>query len=304
MKLRVSVPASAGNSGPAFDSLGLAYGLHNEVVVETDRPAELVVEGEGAELLKKGEPNLVQQAMARFTESTGKGVPPHRLTLINRIPFGRGLGSSAAAIVGGLMAADALCGTKLGPEGILRLALPMEGHPDNVAPAIYGGFVLTVLDAGDVNGPFTVVPMKAPGDWKAVLYVPDLIIPTQQARAILPKEVPRADAIYNHSRVGLLVAALSQGRGELLRVAMQDRLHQPYRARIFPQMPALIEAGIAGGAWGACLSGAGSAILAIAPEGKASSAADAMRARARALQCPGKTLVLDIPSQGARVENS
>lgn len=302
MKLRVLVPASAGNTGPAFDSLGLAYGLHNEVVVETDRPAEVVVEGEGAELLKKGEPNLVQHAMARFTESTGKAVPPHRLTLVNRIPFGRGLGSSAAAIVGGLMAADVLCGTKLGPEGILRLALPMEGHPDNVAPAIYGGFVLTVLDAGDVNGPFTVVPMKAPADWKAVLYVPDLIIPTKQARAILPKDVPRADAIYNHSRVGLLVAALLRGSGELLRVAMQDRLHQPYRAKIFPEMPALIEAGISGGAWGACLSGAGSAILAIAQAARAASVSDALRAKAQALTCPGRTLILDIPSQGARVE--
>lgn len=302
MKVRVLVPASAGNTGSAFDSLGLAYGLHNEVVAETDRPAEVVVEGEGAELLRKGEPNLVQAAYARFTESTGKAVPPHRLTLVNKIPFGRGLGSSAAAIVGGLMAADALCGTKLGPEGILKLALPMEGHPDNVAPAIYGGFVLTVLDAGDVNGPFTVVPMKAPADWKAVLYVPDLIIPTKQARAILPKEVPRADAIYNHSRVGLLVAALAQGKGELLRVATQDRLHQPYRAKIFPQMPALIEAGIAGGAWGACLSGAGSAILAIAPSAKAAAAADAMRAKAQASQCPGRTLILDIPAQGARVE--
>lgn len=301
MKIRVIVPASAGNTGSAFDSLGLAYGLHNEVVADTEGPAEVVVEGEGADLLKKGEPNLVHHAYARFTEATGKAVPPHRLTLINKIPFGRGLGSSAAAIVGGLMAADALCGTKLGREGILKLALPMEGHPDNVAPAIYGGFVLTVLDAGDVNGPFTVLPLKAPADWKAVLYVPDLIIPTKQARAILPKEVPRADAIYNHSRVGLLVAALSQGRGELLRVATQDRLHQPYRAKIFPQMPALIEAGIAGGAWGACLSGAGSAVLAIAPSAKATSAADAMRAKAQALQCPGRTLVLDIPAEGARI---
>src|SRR5688572_17225334 len=302
MKVRVIVPASAGNTGSAFDSLGLAYGLHNEVIVETDRPADVVVEGEGADLLKKGEPNLVQHAYARFTEATGKALPPHRLTLINKIPFGRGLGSSAAAIVGGLMAADVLCGTKLGPEGILKLALPMEGHPDNVAPAIYGGFVLTVLDAGDVNGPFTVVPLKAPADWKAVLYVPDLIIPTKQARAILPKEVPRADAVYNHGRVGLLVAALSQGRGDLLRVAMQDRLHQPYRAKIFPQMPALIEAGIAGGAWGACLSGAGSAILAIAPTAKAGAAGDAMRAKAGELRCPGRTLILDIPAGGARVE--
>ena len=304
MKIRVRVPASAGTTGSAFDSLGLAYGLSNEVVVEPGAAPGLVVEGEGADLLRKGETNLVQTAFERFAEVTGKRVPPHRLTLINRIPFGRGLGSSAAAIVGGLMAADAVCGTRLGPEGLLKIALPMEGHPDNVAPAIYGGFVLTVLNDADVNGPFTVVPMKAPSDWRAVLYVPDLIIPTKQARAILPAAVPRADAIHNHSRVGLLVAALSQNRPDFLRVAMQDRLHQPYRAKLFPEMDALIRAGIDGGAWGACLSGAGSAILAVASAAKAEAVAASMRERAAALKVAGRTLVLEIPSAGAVAETS
>jgi homoserine kinase len=301
MKIRVSVPASAGNSGSAFDSLGLAYGLCNEVVVEPDAPPGVVVEGEGAELLRGGEPNLVQQAFARFAEVTGRRMPPHRLGLTNRIPFGRGLGSSAAAIVGGLLAADALLGTKLGLEGLLRIALPMEGHPDNVAPALYGGFVLTVLNDGDVSGPVTVVPLKPPPDWRAVLCVPDLVIPTREARAILPASVPRADAIFNHSRVGLLVAALAQGRPELLRVAMQDRLHQPYRARIFPEMDALIRAGLEGGAWGACLSGAGSAVLAVASRAKADAVAAAFARRAAELKVPGRTLVLDIPATGATV---
>jgi homoserine kinase len=304
MKIRVAVPASAGNTGSAFDSLGLAYGLTNEVLVETDAPPGVLAEGEGAELLRKGETNLVQSAFERFAEVTGKRMPPHRLTLVNRIPFGRGLGSSAAAIVGGLLAADALHGTRLGAEGLLKIALPMEGHPDNVAPALYGGFVLTVLDVGDVNGPLTVIPMKAPPDWRAVLYVPDLVIPTKQARAILPAGVPRADAIYNHSRVGLLVAALLQNRPELLRVAMQDRLHQPYRSKLFPAMDALIRAGIDGGAWGACLSGAGSAILAVASGEKAEGVAAKLRAAASDLKVPGRTLVLEIPASGARVETS
>lgn len=304
MKIRVRVPASAGNTGSAFDSLGLAYGLSNEVVVDTAAAPGLDVEGEGAGLLRQGETNLVQTAFERFAEVTGRRLPPHRLTLVNRIPFGRGLGSSAAAIVGGLLAADAACGTRLGPEGILKIALPMEGHPDNVAPAIYGGFVLTVLDDGDVNGPLTVVPMKAPSDWRAVLYVPDLIIPTKQARAILPAAVPRADAIHNHSRVGLLVAALSQNRPEYLRVAMQDRLHQPYRAKLMPAMDALIRAGIDGGAWGACLSGAGSAILAVSSAAKAEAVAARMKTRAADLQVPGRALVLEIPSAGATAETS
>lgn len=301
MKIRVSVPASAGNTGSAFDSLGIAYGLANEVIVDTAKPGELVIEGEGAELLRKGEPNLVLQAFERFGQATGKALPPVGLTLVNRIPFGRGLGSSAAAIVGGLVAADALAETGLSRLKLLQLAVPMEGHPDNVAPALYGGAVLTVLDEGKVDGPLTAVPFTVPSDWRAVLYVPDLIIPTKQARAILPKEVPRADSVFNHSRVGLLVAAFSQHRSDFLRVAMQDRLHQPYRAKIFPQMEALIQAGIDGGAWGACLSGAGSAILAIASKAKADAVAGSMSQKASSLEVPGRALVLEVPSAGAKV---
>lgn len=301
MKIRVSVPASAGNTGSAFDSLGIAYGLSNEVVLDTDKPGELTVEGEGADLLKQGEPNLVTQALDRFRQATGKALPPFGLALVNRIPFGRGLGSSAAAIVGGLVAADALAGTGLSRLRLLQLALPMEGHPDNVAPALYGGAVLTVLEEGRVDGPLTVVPYPVPADWRAVLYVPDLVIPTKQARAILPKEVPRADAVFNHSRVGLLVSAFSQQRPDFLRVAMQDRLHQPYRAKLFPEMEELIRAGIEGGAWGAALSGAGSAILTLASRAKADAVAAALARKAEALKVPGRPLVLEIPSAGARV---
>lgn len=301
MRIRVSVPASAGNTGSAFDSLGIAYGLTNEVIVDTDAPGRLDVEGEGADLLRKGEPNLVRHAMDRFAQATGKKLPPIGLTLVNRIPFGRGLGSSAAAIVGGLVAADALAETGLSRLRLLQLALPMEGHPDNVAPALYGGAVLTVLDEGRVDGPLTVVPFTAPSDWRAVLYVPDLIVPTKEARAILPKEVPRADAVFNHSRAALLVAALTQHRPDFLRVAMQDRLHQPYRARLMPFMEALIATGIEAGAWGACLSGAGSAILSIASRAKAEEVSAALAKKAQALQLPGRSLVLEIPSGGAKV---
>lgn len=301
MKLRVSVPASAGNTGSAFDSLGIAYGLHNEILIDTEKPGHFEAEGEGAELLKKGEPNLVQLAFEKFTAATGKALPPFGLTLINRIPFGRGLGSSAAAIVGGLVAADAIAETGLSRQKLLQIALPIEGHPDNVAPALYGGGVLTVLNEGRVDGPLTVVPLQVSAGWRAVLYVPDLIIPTKEARAILPREVPRADAVFNHSRVGLLVAAFSQHKPEFLKVAMQDRLHQPYRMKLFPEMATLIQSGLDGGAWGACMSGAGSAILAIAAEPKAAAVAESMRRAAESLKVPGRTLILEIPPAGARV---
>ena len=298
MKARVTVPATAGNTGSAFDALGTAFELWNEIVVDTDRPGEWTVQGEGADLLNKGEPNLVREAMARVEQSTGKKLPPHGLSLVNRIPFGRGLGSSAAAIVGGLLAADALTGAGLTRMQLLRLAAPMEGHPDNAAPAIYGGAVLTVQNEGRVDGALTVLPLKVPADWRAVLFIPEsVVVPTREARALLPKEVPLADAVHNHSRAALLVAAIAQERPDLLRVAMQDRLHQPHRARLFPPMDALIAAALGAGAWGACVAGAGPSILAIASKAGAPAVAGAMNGRV-----PGRSLVLDFASAGAKVE--
>lgn len=302
MRVRVTVPASGGNTGPAFDSLGVAYALYNEVVLDTDRPGRDIFEGEGAEALRGGETNLVRAAVARFEAETGRKLPPYGLELVNRIPFGRGLGSSAAAVAGGLLAADAVAGTGLSREQILRMAAAMEGHPDNAAPALYGGAVLTVFDEGRLDGPCTVVPFGVPADWRAALYVPDLVIPTKKARAILPEAVPRADAVFNHGRTALLATAFAQGRPELLRVAMQDRIHQPYRMRLFPQMEAIIRAGLEGGAWGACLSGAGSAVLALAHVSKAEAAAAAMARAAGLLGLRGRSLVVEIPAQGASVQ--
>jgi homoserine kinase len=302
MRVTVTVPASAGNTGSAFDSLGFAFGLCNEVVLDTSKPGALEVEGEGAEALKRGETNLVREAIGRFeAEVLKKRLPPHGLRLVNRIPFGRGLGSSAAAIVGGLAAADATAGTKLSKEQLLRLAIPMEGHPDNAAPAVFGGAVLTVFEDGQVGGPITVVPYAIRPDWKAVLFVPDLVIPTKDARAILPPSVPRKDAVFNHSRAALLATAITLNRPELLRVAMQDRLHQPYRSELFPEMDDLIRAALAGGGWGACLSGAGSGIFALASSSKAQAVAAAMTKAAGELGVAGRAIVLEIPPTGISV---
>jgi homoserine kinase len=301
-RIRVLVPASAGSVGSALDTLGLALGLSNEVIVDTSRPSELEIEGEGAELLGEGEPNLVRHAFDRLAGATGRTIPTHGLRLVNRIPMGRGLGCSAAAIVGGLLAADALADTQLSRMQLLELALSIEGNPDHVAPAIYGGAVLTVQNEGRAQGSLTVIPLGVRADWKAVLFVPDLIISTSQARKLLPEAVPRADAIYHHSRVGLLVAALAQGRADLLRVAMEERWRQPYCAKLFPEMPELIRAGIEGGAWGACLCGSGSAILALGSPSKVPGLAEAMRRKAAELGVSGRTMVLDLPATGARVE--
>lgn len=288
MRIRVSVPASAGNTGSAFDCLGIAFDLYNEITADTDGCGV-----EGAEGIRR---NLVLEAMDRFAQATGRPVPRAKISQINRIPVCRGLGSSAAAIVGGLVLANTLTEARLTPEQLLEIGLTMEDHPDNLAPALFGGAVLTVMK------PLTVLPLRVPPDWRAVLYVPDVEIPTSHARAILPPQVPRADAIHNHSRVGLLVAAFLLNRPELLRVAMQDRLHQPYRAKIFPPQDPLIAAALEGGAWGACLSGAGSAVLALAHTSKSDRVARAMTEQAQRLNCPGRSLVLTISATGVHVE--
>ncbi len=302
MRLRVSVPASAGNIGPGFDCFGLAYGLYNEVTVDTETPGAFEVEGEGRSLLESGTRNLVRVSMQRFVQETGTALPPHGLHLTNRIPFSRGLGSSAAAIIGGLVAADALAGTHLDRDELLRLALLIENHPDNLAAALHGGAVLTVF-ADSPHGPFQVLPLQAPGDWRAVVFIPDRESLTEEARALLPREIPRRHAIFNHSRVGLLVAAFLQDRPDYLALAMQDRLHQPYRAKLFPAMGRLIQAATSAGAWGACLSGAGPSILALASKAQEGRVRGALEGRAAELKIPGRCVGLEIPATGTEVRS-
>ena len=301
MRLCVTVPASAGNAGPGFDSFGLAYGLHNEVVVDTEKPGAFQVEGEGVEELERGAANLVSLAMQVFSQETDRALPEHGLHLINRIPFGRGLGSSAAAIVGGMAAADALTGAGLSRDELMALALKVENHPDNLSAAIHGGAVLTVFH-DSIRGPFQCVQLPVPSDWRAVLFVPDQVSPTEEARALLPREVPRRHAIFNHSRVGLLVAAFLNGEPEHLGLAMQDRLHQPYRAELFPAMGRLMKSAAEAGAWGSCLSGAGPAILAITGKNRTGKVSSAMEETASGLAVNGRSLVLEFSGWGFQVD--
>ncbi len=300
MRFHVTVPASAGNVGPGFDSFGLAYGLYNEIIVDTEKPGAFQAEGEGVDQLEAGAANLVSLAMKVFSRETDRALPEHGLQLINRIPFGRGLGSSAAAIVGGMAAADALTGARLSRDELMALALKLENHPDNVSAAIHGGAVLTVFH-DSVRGPFTCLQLPVPSDWRAVLFVPDQVSPTEEARALLPREVPRRHAIFNHSRVGLLVAAFLNGEPEHLGLAMQDRLHQPYRAQLFPTMGRLMKSAVEAGAWGSCLSGAGPAILAMTEEARTADVSSAMEETASGLGVNGSSLVLDLPGSGFRL---
>ena len=292
----VQVPATSANLGPGFDALGMALGLWNTVHIEPCECLEIQIAGEGAGEVSAGPENLVYRALARVSERLGASPPPVRLRCENTIPLARGLGSSSAAIVAGLLAGNRLHGDSLDTAQLLELAVEIEGHPDNVTPALLGG--LRVCVAGEQGPVQTAVKPARP--LQAVLFVPDFPMPTAAARELLPTRVPMADAIYNLGRVALLVAALASGEYGLLREATRDRLHQPARTSLLPAMSAFFAAALEAGALGAFLSGAGSTLLALV-EDRGEPVASAFEAVARREGMAGRALVVPAAVEGARV---
>lgn len=260
-RIRVRVPASTANLGSGFDVLGLALGLYNTIEVETiSRGVEMTVEGEGAERLQKvGERSLVLRAARATFDYLGVPSPGLKIHLKNAIPLKRGLGSSATACVGGVIAAAGLCGRSLSPEEVLKLALPLEGHPDNITPALVGGLTATCLSETGVR----YVKIPIPEAIRVVAVIPEMELGTAEARRALPRQVPLADAVHNVGRSALLVAALVAGDLSLLDEATRDRLHQPYRGKLIPGMEEVLQAARQAGALAAFLSGAGSTVAAL-----------------------------------------
>lgn len=261
----VEVPATSANLGPGYDCLGLALDLHDTLVAEVVESGLVVeIEGEGADDLPRDESHLVVRAMRVGFEALGAAPPGLRLHATNRIPQSRGLGSSSAAIVGGLALARALVEDDpdaLSDVDMLRLATRIEGHPDNVAPALLGGFVVSGQDDLDAWGvPATVVP-----EISAVAFVPPGGVSTELARGLLPAEVPHATAAANTGRAALLVAALAGATDRLL-PATQDFLHQQFRASAMPESFALVQSLRAAG-HAAVISGAGPTVLVLTANG-------------------------------------
>jgi homoserine kinase len=299
----VRVPASSANLGPGFDALGVALALYNRMRFEPapDLPpgtAEITVVGDGAGALPTDAENLAFRAAARLYEAAGHTPPALRVTLTNAIPVSRGLGSSSTAIVGGLVGANALLGRPLGQAELLALAVEMEGHPDNVTPALLGGFQVSAATAA---GGWLQVRVPTPPGLRAVVCIPEARVSTEAARRVLPDAYSRADAVFNLGRSALLVAALATGRVEALGTAMEDRLHQPYRAGLIPGFAEILAAARAAGALGACLSGSGSTLLAFTT-GAAEPVGEAMAAAARAAGSPARWLELAVDEAGAVVE--
>lgn len=267
MKIQVKVPATTANLGPGFDALGLALDLWNEAVFETnpggDEHITLTIEGEGADRLPANADNPIVEAALQIFELAKEPCNGFRIHCINRVPLTSGLGSSSAAMLTGMLGANALLGNPFSDEQILKFAIETEGHPDNVAPAMLGGLVASIVHED------RVISLKLParanrGPIHATVVLPDFDFPTKQARAILPQQVERRDAIYNISRAVMVTEALRTGDLELLGKAMTDMLHQPYRIPLIPGAQAAMESARRAGAAAVALSGAGPSLIAFA----------------------------------------
>jgi len=256
----VRVPASSANLGPGFDVLALALDLHLEVEAREASKTRIAWDGEGAGEVPLTRKNLlVRSAQEPFTGWT-RPLDGVELLVRNHIPIGRGLGSSAAAIVAGITLGAKLRGLRISAQRILELAFPLEGHGDNLAAALYGGFCIAVTENGGVR----VHRLDWPPRWRAVLFVPDGVSPTHEARRLVPRRPDREDAVFNLGRVAEWVLACSQHDRSLVRSAMDDRLHQPGRTHAYPYLDDVIAAAEQAGALGAALSGAGGSVIAIA----------------------------------------
>eukprot|EP01059_Diplonema_ambulator_P017147 TRINITY_DN29127_c0_g1_i1.p1 TRINITY_DN29127_c0_g1~~TRINITY_DN29127_c0_g1_i1.p1 ORF type:complete len:344 (+),score=86.18 TRINITY_DN29127_c0_g1_i1:78-1109(+) len=259
----VRVPATTANLGPGYDVLGMALDIWQEVTCERAEEFSMVTKGEGEEMVPKDKSNLILKGIERAFEMAGKPVPPLKITVVSQIPFMRGMGSSSAGLVAGLLAGLALTGHELaveGEEALLQEAARIEGHPDNVSPAIYGGLQMG-LHTGER---YFTHRIKVPERLQCVLFVPDEPKKggTTQNRALLKPEISRADAVFNLQRLAFLVSCFETNQLGHLKYAMEDRLHQPQRGVVMPHVFQVMKAATDAGAIGSYLSGAGPAVMA------------------------------------------
>jgi homoserine kinase len=283
----VRAPATSANLGAGFDCLGLALDLWNEVIADPGGLAE------------DDASNLILRSARAVYDMLGGTYPGFELRCTNRVIFNRGLGSSAAAIVSGVLLANCCLGDPLDSRALLDLATSIEGHPDNVAPCLLGGAQVALLTE---NGHVVQAPVAVALELTAVCFVPEHNVPTAHARGLLPTSVSMSDAVFNVARASLMVAALSAGRADLLAEASRDRLHQPFRLPLFPAGAPLLEAAVQAGALGAYISGAGPTVLALCQGiDQVASVTRAFEATAADLHVGGSTLVLALSQSGAHV---
>lgn len=302
-KVTVRVPGTSANCGPGFDCLGLAATIYNdlELTLLEEDTLSIDAQGDGADTIPTDEKNIVWKAARMVLDRSGNGdkFKGAILKMNNRIPMSRGLGSSAAAIVAGLTAANEIVGKPFSKKEILKFATEIEGHPDNVAPAIYGGFTISTVDKGNVQT-FSFLPKIR---LKLVVAVPEFPLSTRTARQVLPKTVAMKDAVFNISRASMLVAALMQGKENFLVTAFDDAIHQPYRTKLVPGMQEVFQAAKKFGALGVALSGAGPCLIAFSATDKhiENNIAVEMVQAFKRNDVQASALILDLDTRGAYV---
>jgi len=256
----IRVPATSANLGPGFDCIGMALNLYNYIeyeVLDDEGALSLEISGEGANSLAKDESNLVYRAFSRAFILNNQKVPGIKLKFINNIPLARGLGSSSAAIIGGLMVANSLLNVRLNDDQLLDLAMEFEGHPDNIAPALLGGIVLCTTN----DGKYYYQKMVPPSSLCCSILIPDFQLSTKMAREVLPDVIPLKDAVFNVGKMGFFINAINTGNLELLKLAIDDKLHQPYRSQLIPGLPELFAKASKSEILGIAISGAGPSVI-------------------------------------------
>ena len=291
----VSVPATTANIGAGFDCLGAALSLYNHFEFSLTDRLTITASGEGADKVERDETNLIYQAIAKFYEHIDRSIPAIAFHTDTLIPLSRGLGSSATAIVGGLVGANLLADSPLDRMELLNLAIAIEGHPDNVAPAMLGGCQL--IASNQAEG-WEFCDLRWHEDIAIAVAIPDFELSTAKARQVLPKQVSMQDAIFNASHLALLSHGIQTGNANWLRAGLQDRLHQPYREELIAGMKDVQAAAIAAGAYGMVISGAGPTLLSLAPIGTIELVAQAMQEAWQAIGIKAVTKCLAIAKDG------
>lgn len=298
----IRVPATTANIGPGFDCLGAALTLYNQfkfTLRSSQQPLKITATGAEADRVALDDSNLVYQAFCKLFAHVGQMPPAVQIDIAMEVPLARGLGSSATAIVGGLVGANVLAGLPLSQDEIMHLAIAVEGHPDNVVPALMGGCRLA---ASGVDRPWEICKLNWHSDLMQIVAIPNFELSTAEARRVLPADYNRADAIFNAAHLALLVRGLETANADWLKAALQDQIHQPYRQELIRGYEAVRSASLSAGAYGMVISGAGPTLLSLSHGAQAEAVQTAMEEAWRQEGVSVDVKVLQIDREGVRCE--
>ena len=308
----VTVPATTANIGAGFDCIGAALTLYNKFkfsLLPEQAAVEIILSGVEADRVNTGFDNLAYQSFLKLYQHLGKTPPPVKIEIELGVPLARGLGSSATAIVGGLVGANILAGSPLSQDEVMQCAIALEGHPDNVVPALLGGCRLAATGLNQPSKPeenltnWEICDIPWHSEVVPVVAIPDFELSTAEARRVLPSEYSRADAIFNTAHLGLLLRALETGRKNWLQASLQDRIHQPYRQALIPGYDAVYSAAIATGAYGMVISGAGPTLLALVDKSLSAAVVTAMTDAWQQHGIKADVKALQIDTKGAAISS-